>query len=145
MSANADSGLKDNRDVAHTEVDYSVYPHMDGIKCSMSWKLGSYGERGALSDDMIGSLAERFGLPTKLVRELSVLLGNCLNNDDDIAINLTEVRRSQAIVRGQKHLKTLLREAKRGTRTPERIGLAFDLFRIDARRCRPSSSSPRQA
>ncbi len=121
MSANADSGLKDNRDVAHTEVDYSVYPHMDGIKCSMSWKLGSYGERGALSDDMIGSLAERFGLPTKLVRELSVLLGNCLNNDDDIAINLTEVRRSQAIVRGQKHLKTLLREATRGTITTQEL------------------------
>ncbi|MCA0930462.1 hypothetical protein [Ruegeria profundi] len=121
MSANADSGLKVNRDVADTEGDYSVYPHMDGIKCSMSWKLGSYGERGALSKDMIGSLAEQFDLPTKLVRELSVLLGNCLNNDDDIAINLTEVRRTQAIERGQKHLKQLLRKAKRGSIAPQEL------------------------
>lgn len=121
MSANSNSGQSGNHDVADTEGDYSIYPHMDGIKCSMSWKLGSYGERGALSDDMIESLAERFDLPTKLVRELSVLLGNCLNNDDDIAINLTEVRRSQAIERGQKHLKTLLREAKRGTITAQEL------------------------
>ncbi|WP_170407737.1 hypothetical protein [Ruegeria arenilitoris] len=115
MSADLDGGLNDQGDVEDDEGDYSVYPHMDGIKCSMSWKLGSYGERGALSDDMIESLAERFDLPTKLVRELSVLLGNCLNNDDDIAINLTEVRRSQAIERGQKHLKQLLRKAKQSS------------------------------
>ncbi|NOC85914.1 hypothetical protein [Ruegeria sp. HKCCD6428] len=121
MSANADSGLKDNRDVTDTEGDYSVYPHMDGIKSSMSWKLGSYGERGALSDDMIESLAERFDLPFKLVRELSVLLGNCLNNDDDIAINLTEVRRSQAIERGQKYLKQLLRKAKQSSIGPQEL------------------------
>ncbi len=121
MNANLDGGLSDHGNVEDGDGDYSVYPHMDGIKYSMSWKLGSYGERGALSDDMIESLAERFDLPTKLVRELSVLLGNCLNNDEDIAINLTEVRRSQAIERGQKHLKTLLREAKRGTITAQEL------------------------
>ncbi len=121
MSANADSDLNCNRDVTDTEGDYSVYPHMDGIKSSMSWKLGSYGERGALSEDMIGGLCEQFDLPTTLTHELSVLLGNCLNNDDDIAINLTEVRRSQAIERGQKHLKTFLREAKRGTITAQEL------------------------
>lgn len=121
MSANADSGLKGNRDVTDTEGDYSIYPHMDGIKSSMSWKLGCYGERGALSKDMIGSLAEQFDLPTKLVRELSVFLGNCLNNDDDIAINLTEVRRSQAIERGQKHLKQLLRKAKQSSIGPQEL------------------------
>ncbi len=121
MSANLDGGLKGNRDVEDGEGDYSVYPHMDGIKCSTSWKLGSYGERGGLSEDMIESLAERFDLPTQLVRELSVLLGNCLNNDEDIAINLTEVRRSQAIERGQKHLKQLLRKAKQSSIGPQEL------------------------
>lgn len=121
MSANAESGPKDNHDVVDIEGDYSVYPHMDGIKCSMPWKLGSYGERGALSEDMIESLAERFDLPTNLVGELSVILGNCLNNDEDIAINLTEVRRSQAIERGQKHLKQLLRKAKQSSISPQEL------------------------
>ncbi|WP_170765967.1 hypothetical protein [Ruegeria lacuscaerulensis] len=121
MSANADSGLKGNRDVTDTEGDYSVYPHMDGIKSSMSWKLGSYGEQGALTEDMIGSLCDQFDLPTTLVRDLSAMLGHCLNNDDDIAINLTEVRRSQAIERGQKHLKQLLRKAKQSSIAPQEL------------------------
>lgn len=121
MSANADSGLNGNRDVADTEGDYSVYPHMDGIKCSMSWTLGSYKERGALSEGMIESLAEQFDLPATLVRDLSTMLGHCLNNDEDIAINLTEVRRSQAIERGQKHLKQLLRKAKQSSIGPQEL------------------------
>ncbi|WP_209506700.1 MULTISPECIES: hypothetical protein [unclassified Ruegeria] len=121
MSANSDSDLKSSREVANTKDDYSVYPHMDGIKASMSWKLGSYGERGVLTEGMIGNLCEQFDLPAPLVRDLSTMLGHCLNNDDDIAINLTEVRRPQAIERGQKHLKQLFRKAKRGTITAQEL------------------------
>ncbi|WP_170756198.1 hypothetical protein [Ruegeria lacuscaerulensis] len=130
MSANLDGGLKDNRDVEYDEGDYSVYPNMDGIKCSMTWKLGSYGERGVLTEGMIGNLCEHYGLPARLVRDLSTILGHCLNNDDDIAINLTEVRRSQAIDRGRKHLNQLFRKAKQSSIAPQELRYALGSLSI---------------
>lgn len=101
--------------------DYSIYPHMDGLRCSTAWKLGSYGDEGVLNVTRIAHLHETFGLPKAVLRDLSRQLGYCLDNEDDVAINLTEVRRSQAIERGQKILKKQLRLAKRGSLTLEEI------------------------
>lgn len=101
--------------------DFSVYSRIDGIKCSTYWRLGSYDDHGILSSNMIAELIERFQLASTIVHDLSVHLGHCLNNDNDIAINLTEVRRSTAIAEGQRLLRLLRRQTKQGNLAPREL------------------------
>ncbi|MFD1193814.1 hypothetical protein ACFQ3C_03930 [Seohaeicola saemankumensis] len=77
--------------------DYSIWLSMDGIAPSVPWRLGSYGNGGALSDSDLLELAKQFDLPTGLLRTLSQQLGFCLDVESEV--NLVEVKRSKAIER----------------------------------------------
>ncbi|MCB4458009.1 hypothetical protein [Leisingera sp. McT4-56] len=113
---------------AYEAEDYSIYLHMDGVKCSTAWRLGSYGVDGALTADMKTNLLNRFSLSNELVERLSIELGHCLNNDNDVAINLLEVNRAQAIEKGRTFLRKLVRQFKNGACT--RQELLADLIKL---------------
>ncbi|ANT61919.1 hypothetical protein AYJ57_15795 [Salipiger sp. CCB-MM3] len=125
------------------EADYTIYPNIDGIRTSAPWRLGDYLERGMLSEAMIYHLSDHFALAEQLVRSLSVMLGNCLD-DDGSAIVLVEVNRAQAIAAGQKELRRLLRGAKRGglSLSEVRDGLA-SLSTVFAKTPRDASLLPK--
>lgn len=91
--------------------DYSIWPSEDGIRQSAPWRLGSYGDVGALSDSDKSDLAERFGLEASLVETLSQELGYCL--DIEAEINLVEVKRSKAIERANGDLVKALRQVEK--------------------------------
>lgn len=99
------------------EADYAIYPNIDGIRPSAPWRLGDYRERGMLSEAMIRHLADRFALAEPLVRSLSVMLGNCLDNEGS-AIVLVEVKCLQAIAAGQKRVRRILHGMKHRNFSP---------------------------
>lgn len=82
--------------------DYSIWLPFDGINTSAPWRLGSYGDEGALSDSDLLELADQFDLPTNLLQTLSQQLGYCLDVDSEV--NLVQVKRSKAIERASKEL-----------------------------------------
>lgn len=82
--------------------DYSIWLPFDGINTSAPWRLGSYGDDGALSDSDLLELADRFDLSTDFLQTLSRQLGYCLDLDSEV--NLVRVRRSKAIERADKEL-----------------------------------------
>ncbi|MFD2857600.1 hypothetical protein [Seohaeicola zhoushanensis] len=103
--------------------DYSIYLHKDGLRPhgTPPWRLGNYGETGALSEGMNAHLCAAFDFDEDIVRRLSVELGHCLNNDDDVLVNLFEVNRLEAIKRAQPTLKRLKRFAKAQAISPARL------------------------
>lgn len=113
---------------AYEAEDYSIYLHMDGVKCSTAWRLGSYGEDGVLKPDIKAHLVNKFSLPKELAERLSIELGYCLDSDGDVAINLLEINRTQAIERGRKVLGKLVRQSKNGACT--RQDLLADLKKL---------------
>jgi hypothetical protein len=92
---------------ADTPGDYSIWLSMDGIRPSVPWRLGSYGDDGALSDTDLSELAERFDLPSDLLRTLSQQLGYCLDVESEV--NLVRVKRSKAIERAGSDLEKALK------------------------------------
>lgn len=92
---------------ADTPGDYSIWVSMDGIRPSVPWRLGSYGDDGALSDTDLSELAERFDLPSDLLRTLSQQLGYCLDVESEV--NLVRVKRSKAIERASSDLEKALK------------------------------------
>ncbi len=91
--------------------DYTVYPSIDGIRVSAAWRLGSYGDDGALSTNAVSDLAEQFDLPLAIVENLSKELGHCLDNESEV--NLVAVNRATAIKRAEVSLEEAARLAKR--------------------------------
>lgn len=121
MQEETEASRQTDEEKAYEAENYSIYLHMDGVKCSTAWRLGSYGVSGVLSSDMKTHLGDRFSLPKKLVERLSIELGHCLNNDDDVAINLLEINRTQAIEKGRKLLRKLIRQSKNGACKPQEL------------------------
>ncbi|MGQ3488085.1 hypothetical protein [Roseovarius pacificus] len=70
-----------------------VYMHFDGIKQTLPFLLGDYGDDGALSEDQIRGLAKEFQLDINLARDLSVLVGYSLDIDSEVS--LVRVKRVQ--------------------------------------------------
>lgn len=94
MSSENRSGQKsDEPDEAQDPVD-SIYPHFDGIKQTLPFRLADYGDDGALTEAQIQSVARSFDLDIALARELSLLLGYSLDVDSEV--NFVRVRRKQA-------------------------------------------------
>lgn len=87
--------------------DYSIWLSMDGIVQSVPWRLGSYGDDGALSDTDLSKLAEWFDLPTDLLQTLSHQLGFCLDVESEV--KLVRVKRSKAIERAGSNLEKALK------------------------------------
>lgn len=73
----------------------------------MPWRIGAYGDDGALSDTDLSELAERFDLPCGLLRTLSRQLGYCLDVESEV--NLVKVKRSKAIERECSDLEKALK------------------------------------
>lgn len=90
--------------------DFSIWLSTDGINTSAPWRLGSYGDDGALSDSDVSELAERFKLSAALLQTLSQRLGYCLDVDSEV--NLVRIKRSTAIERADKELKKAAKLAK---------------------------------
>lgn len=90
--------------------DYSIWLSVDGINTSAPWRLGSYGDDGALSDSDVSELAERFKLSATLLQTLSQQLGYCLDVDSEV--NLVRIKRSKAIERADKELAKAAKVAK---------------------------------
>ena len=82
--------------------DYSIWLHFDGINTSAPWRLGSYGDDGAISDSDLLELADRFDLSIDLLQTLSRQLGYSLDVDSEV--NLVRIKRSKAIERADKEL-----------------------------------------
>ncbi|UWQ78696.1 hypothetical protein K3725_15485 [Leisingera sp. S132] len=112
MQEETEAFIQADEEKAYEAENYSIYLHKDGIKCSTGWRLGSYGLDGVLNPGMKAHLGDRFSLPKKLVERLSIELGHCLNNDQNVAINLHEINKAQAIERGRKVLGKLIRQSK---------------------------------
>lgn len=99
--------MTSKRPASDTPGDYSIWLSMDGIRPSVPWRLGSYGEDGALSDTDLSELAERFDLPSDLLQTLSRQLGYCLDVESEV--NLVRVKRSKAIKRAGSDLEKALK------------------------------------
>ena len=97
-----------------------LYIHTDGINMSVPWRLRDYEEKGALPDEGIASLAEQFDLPLPIVEQLSILVGNSL--DDESLVNFTAVMRDVAIKRANEALEDAARLGKRVEQDLARIG-----------------------
>ncbi len=93
--------------------DYSIYPHMDGIRPSAPWRLADYDDRGALSDAVLSKLAQRFDLTEQILRQLSIEVGNSLDTGSHLV--LVAVSRDRAIKRAETSLKVALRWANHET------------------------------
>lgn len=76
-----------------------IFMHFDGIKDTLRFRLADYGDDGALSEDQIQTLAERFDLDVALVEDLSVLLGYSLDVDSEV--NPVRVKRASIPKRGR--------------------------------------------
>ncbi len=80
--------------------DHSVFLSMHGVKTQdYPFKLTDYAECGIFSSQQKNDLAERHGLAKELVDELSVLVGNAL--DDDSEVPRVRISRSKVIKRIQ--------------------------------------------
>lgn len=80
--------------------DHSVFLSMHGVKTQdYPFKLTDYAECGIFSSQEKNDLAERHGLAKELVDELSVLVGNAL--DDDSEVPRVRISRSKVIKRIQ--------------------------------------------
>jgi hypothetical protein len=98
-------------DNTHESEDYSIFINIDGVKASAPWRIASYGQDGALSEEDIAELACRFDLPPDVLRTLSRQIGYCL--DRDSTVNLVEINRRKAIERAGKVLEDVASRAKR--------------------------------
>lgn len=88
-----------------------LFIHTDGIKTSVPWRLADYEEKGALSEENMAMLAERFGLSRPGLERLSLYVGNSL--DIESLVNLTTVRGDVAVARASPDLEEAARLAKR--------------------------------
>lgn len=77
----------------------------DGLRLSAPWRLGNYGFVGALSDEQIEALSERFGIDVDVVRQLSISLGAGL--DPERSTYLVPMRRSTAAARAKTTLRKI--------------------------------------
>ncbi|EAU48053.1 hypothetical protein [Salipiger bermudensis] len=80
--------------------DRPIWLHQEGFPRAHPWRLGDYGDAGILTEEEIALLITKHGLSEPVARDLSVWLGNCLSNDEDVAINLAKVTPSITIERG---------------------------------------------
>ena len=102
-----------NPSQAPEPTDYSIYPHMDGIRTSAQWRLADYDGRGALDDEQLTDLARRFDLRDDPLQQLSIEVGNSLDISSHVV--LVEVRRDRTIKQAETSLKRALRWAERET------------------------------
>jgi len=91
--------------------DYTIYLPMDGIRASAPWKLGSYGDKGALQASDKAALAKGFDLSDSIMETLSEQLGYCLDADSEV--NLVAINRAKAIDRAARPLEEAARLARR--------------------------------
>ena len=91
--------------------DLKIY--LDGLndRPKVSWITRDYQEKGALTDTTKAQIVEQFDLEPRLVDELSILVGNSL--DEESEVSLTKVTREKAVMRGRKRLEDAARLAKR--------------------------------
>lgn len=87
--------------------DQPIYLHQEGFPRAQPWRLGDYGDAGILTEEEIARLVTKHGLPEPLTRELSIALGNCLSNHEDVAINLAKVTPSKTIERGIAEIESI--------------------------------------
>lgn len=87
--------------------------YVDGLdeKRTAHWIIRDYQEKGALTDAVKAQIIEQFDLEPALVDELSILIGNSL--DEGSAVSLTKVTREKAVERGRERLEEAARLAKR--------------------------------
>ena len=87
--------------------------YLDGLndEPKVSWIIRDYQEKGALTDTTKAQIVEQFDLEPGLVEELSILVGNSL--DEESKVSLAKVTREKAVMRGRKRLEDAARLAKR--------------------------------
>lgn len=90
-----------------------VTVYLDGLdeKRTAPWIIRDYRGKGALTDAVKAQIIEQFDLKSALVDELSILVGNSL--DEGSAVSLTKVTREKAVERGLERLEEAARCAKR--------------------------------
>ena len=83
-------------------------------KSKVNWKIGTYGEAGALSETEIEKLAADFNLPRQQLAELSVALARCLHPDYPPPAVAEPIAQ---LIRGPKELEKGIAKLKRAERS----------------------------
>ena len=104
--ANENPETKDQK-AAEDEVAEQIYLHFDGIKQSVPWIIKNYDGKGAFSEDQARFIAKEFGLPIRLVRKLSIYIGNSLDIESEV--NLLKFTIPARIKQANENIRRALR------------------------------------
>jgi hypothetical protein len=88
-----------------------IYINDDTQKRTPPWVIRDYQEKGALTDEAKAKIAKQFDLKPELVEELSILVGNSL--DEESVVSLAKVTREKAVLRARSRLEDAARLARR--------------------------------
>ena len=99
------------KNTSGSEDELKIYINGLNEKQTTPWIIRDYQEKGALTDAIKAQIVERFDLEPALVEQLSILIGNSL--DEESVVSLTKVSRKKAVKRGRERLEDAARFAKR--------------------------------
>ncbi len=105
------AGTGGGKNTSGSEDELKIYINGLNEKQTAPWIIRDYQEKGALTDAIKAQIVERFDLEPARVEQLSILIGNSL--DEESVVSLTKVSRKKAVKRGRERLEDAARFAKR--------------------------------
>ena len=96
-----------------------MYRHFDSYKRGPVWPTADYAEQGFFTAEQKDHLASKFDLSAELVSNLSLYVGNTL--DEDSLMNLTRVSREKAVNAAEEALRRAVRHARQSEQYRGRV------------------------